>query len=250
MRKKIFLLITIILLGILLLCYAIIPKNDSNNQTYENEINEYLEKKYNEKFNVKLIRSKQSETESVTCDGSTIWPAQKIDGSYDYYYEVHSEDNIMFNVFYIKNKENESFSDTYKENKTKYNIIDNIEIYVKDNIGNNKMRVEKLYEYTTDYSMDYYTQIDIYLDFNLKERLNKDYYDKIKLTNELVCEAANSYGRVDSTRMEAFEVYVHYKDNKIVSFANFNNNILIYNENYEYIGELDDLVTNDNEYRI
>ena len=244
--KKRVVLIILLVLAIMFILYGIkLGKNP------ETKVLEYLEEKYPQTdFEIsELIYSGQYEEPALMCDGSMIVPPRKVKGKYEYYYEVLSKkDNVKFILYYLDDKDEDSFTETYQIYKNIDDTIEKTANKIVEKLGAENSRVEKEFKRAEKYLM-HDCNIDIYIDKNLDEEINQEYikflYNKAIVGLEFV---GFNHKYADNYKTEVnFNVNVHYKDNKYIKFYPRVRYLYVYDENgnkvtdiEEYLGELND----------
>ena len=161
--KTIKLIVVLLFLAMLFIIYGVYLKTDTH-ESKEKKVITYLENKYNQEFEIiELVASKQYEEPPIGCDGSTFIPARKVKDKYQYDYEVLSKtDNVKFNVYYLDDKGEDGFKDSYTECKNLIETIDEISSHIIANIGDENCQKEILVE-ERDYTLTYDCDINIYL---------------------------------------------------------------------------------------
>ena len=141
-HKKIALIVIIIILITLFIGCGISMK--STPESREKKIISYLEKKYNSEFEIIKLKDSGENVimEEISCDGSTFCPKITDKSVYYYTYEVRSvSDNVTFEVKYLDKRLKDEITEitTYYSLTNKNDIINDIDNYIINTIGNDKI---------------------------------------------------------------------------------------------------------------
>lgn len=214
-NKKRNLIVVIIILIILFIGYGISFK--STPESREKKVISYLEKKYHSKF--EIIEMKDSgenvKMEEINCDGSTLFPEIKEKGVYYYIYDVRSvSDNVTFEVKYLDRKLNDEITEitTYYSLTNRTDIINDIDNYIINIIGNNKVIKTESNSFEIDEKFD--------------EICDSNYIKKL----EKISTYVQKKNRLDKDL--DIVVYFEYADDILVAFGC--NNLIITKRSTEY----------------
>lgn len=207
-NKKIAVIVIIIILITLFIGYGISLK--SRPESREKKIISYLEKKYNSKFEIIGLKDSGENVimEKISCDGSTFCPKITDKGVYFYTYEVRSvSDNVTFEVKYLDKRLKDEITEitTYYSLTNKNDIISDIDNYIINTIGNDKVIKTESNSFKIDEKFD--------------EVCDSNYVKKLEKISTYVQEK----NRLDKD-LDIF-VYFEYSDDILVVFG-YNNPVI------------------------
>lgn len=226
-----------ILLIILLIIFNIYVIKRTNNTSNESEVLSYLEKKYQQNFElIELVDNKQYESPKLDIDGSTFIPSKKIAGKYEFYYDVLSiSDNVKFNVYLLNDNGKREFQDSYDICKHFENTTQKLQDYVISNIGNTNSKKESIYN-IVDYSLYYSCKVMVYLDEKFEDTIDTEFIKKLNLIYNYQVDINYNFGLNynDNSDGEAyFNTYIYDTNNNYIDIgrAASLNGFYIFNEN-------------------
>lgn len=223
-KSKIILLVTmIVILLVSFIIYGIIVNNKSISN--ESELLSHLKNKYHKNFEIiELVASKQYETPSIGCDGSTFIPSKKVKGKYQYYYDVLSiSDNIKFNVYLIDDNGKRSFEDSYDICKHFENTAEELQTYVISNIGNTNSKKESFSE-IDDYSLYYSCNVKVYLDEKFEDIIDTEFIKKLNLIYDYegnINNKFNSRYNANSDGKAYFGIYIYDSNSNYIDITRY-----------------------------
>lgn len=170
-QKKVKLIILIVILIILFVGYGMSFKGTTESR--EKKIISYLEKKYHSKFEIIEMTSSGEHViiPEIGCDGATFCPEIKDKGVYYYKYNVLSlSDNMIFEVEYLDRRFNDEITETttYYSLIHKDDIMNDINNYIINTIGNNKTTID-----SKSISVEIGKGFDEICDFNYRQKIEK-----------------------------------------------------------------------------